>query len=296
MSELLASIVSATRARLAERKARTPQRDLEHRVADAAPARSLLGAVEALPFSVIAEHKRRSPSGGAMNAENLRECLAVYGRLPWVSAVSVLTDEDHFDGSLADLALARAHVGDRPILRKDFIVDEYQVWEARAHDADAILLMTALHGSSPQTFARLFELATELGLDCLIELGLGDGDPKELAAMVPSAARLWGVNSRAFVGNAEQQAASRGSLERGGRDLFTSLERHDELLPLVPAGAVAVAESGLNTAEELLASADKGFRAALIGTAFVKGPARVEDVARELGRAFEGDRLKTGLG
>jgi indole-3-glycerol phosphate synthase len=230
-----------------------------------------------------------------MNPANTRQCLEVYGTLPWVSAVSVLTDGDHFDGALDDLSLARRHVGERPILRKDFIVDEYQVWEARAFGADAILLMTALHGRSHDTFARLFELATEVGLDCLIELGLGDGDPQELASMVPPQAKLWGVNARAFQGGARQQAESTSSLERGGRDLFTSLSRHDELLPLVPSGALAVAESGLCTAGELLAAAEKGFSAALIGTAFVKGPATVQQVASEFGRAFDGNRLRTVL-
>jgi indole-3-glycerol phosphate synthase len=294
LSELLDTIVRATRTRIEERRARVPQSELERRVAAAPPPRSLFRALSAEPFSVIAEHKRRSPSGGAMNADNTARCLQVYGTLPWVSAVSVLTDEDHFDGSLDDLALARKHVGERPILRKDFIVDEYQVWEARAFDADAILLMTAVHTRTPDTFVRLFQLATELGLECLIELGLGDGDPEELAKMVPSTAKLWGVNARAFSGNAKQQAESEGSLERGGRDLFTSLDRHDELLPLVPPGAIAVAESGLKTVNELVATAHKGFRAALIGTAFVKGPASVEAVASELGSAFEGARFLRG--
>jgi indole-3-glycerol phosphate synthase len=293
MSELLDTIVSATRARIEERKSRLPQSELERRVADAAPPRSLYAALCAQPFSVIAEHKRRSPSGGAMSADNVARCLQVYGEQPWVSAVSVLTDEDHFDGSLDDLATARKLVGERPLLRKDFIVDEYQVWEARAFDADAILLMTAVHGRSRETFARLFELGTELGLDCLIELGLGDGDPEELASMVPSGAKLWGVNSRAFSGNAEQRAESEGSLRSGGRDLFTSLSRHDDLLPLVPKGALAVAESGLRTVEELVATAHKGFAAALIGTAFLKGPKSVQAVASELGRAFDGNRLRT---
>jgi indole-3-glycerol phosphate synthase len=287
MSQLLDTILKATRARIQERKVALPLGELERRARETPLPRSFAGALRARPFSVVAEHKRRSPSGGSMLAGNVDRCLGVYSALPWVSALSVLTDGDHFDGSLDDLARARALGGERPILRKDFIVDEYQVHEARAFGADASLLMTAVHARSPETFRRLFRLATELGLECLIEIGLGDGDPKDLVAMVPEEAVLWGVNARAFVGSRELREQSRASLEGGGRDLLTSLDRHDELLPLVPKGALAVAESGLRTAEELRATAAKGYRAALIGTAFLKGPNSVEDVASELGGAFE---------
>lgn len=286
MSQLLDTIVAATRARVAERRARVPRAEIERRALAAPHPRSLSQALLARPFSVIAEHKRSSPSGGKMDTGNVARCLDVYGREPWVSAISVLTDVDHFDGSLDDLERARQLCGERPILRKDFIVDEYQVYEARAHGADAILLMTAVHTRSREDFARLFELASELGLECLIELGLGDGDPRELATMVPAAAKIWGVNSRAFQGTERQREESRASLESGGRDLFTSLERHDELLPLVPPGAIAVAESGLHTADDLRRTRAKGYRAALIGTAFVKGPQSIESVAEEFRRAF----------
>lgn len=286
MSELLDTIVAATRARIEERRSRVSSSEMTRRALAAPLPRSLSRALLAQPFSVIAEHKRRSPSGGSMNAENVGRCLDVYAREPWVSAISVLTDIDHFGGSLADLEAARVRCGERPILRKDFIVDDYQVYEARAHGADAILLMTAVHTRSRGDFARLFELATELGLECLIELGLGDGDPRELATMVPAGAKLWGVNSRAFQGNDRQRDASRASLESGGRDLFTSLERHDELLPLVPDGAIAVAESGLHTGAELRATRAKGYRAALIGTAFVKGPTPIEAVAADFRQAL----------
>jgi indole-3-glycerol phosphate synthase len=286
MPQLLETIVAATRARIEERKARVSLSEMTRRALAAPAPRSLSAALLAQEFSVIAEYKRRSPSGGAMSKSNVDRCLEVYAAEPWVSAISVLTDVDHFDGALEDLEMARARCGNRPILRKDFIVDEYQVFEARASGADAILLMTAIHSRSRDTFARLFELATELELDCLIELGLGDGDPRDLATMVPAAATLWGVNSRAFQGNQQQRDESEQSLERGGRDLFTSLERHDELLPLVPLGAIAIAESGLHTSRELIATQAKGYRAALIGTAFVKGPTPIDTVVAELRRAF----------
>lgn len=295
MSRLLDTIVQATRLRLEERKARCPQSELEQRVKDAPEVRPLSEALASRDFSVIAEHKVRSPSGGDMLPSNLERCLDVYASTPWISAISVLTNEDHFKGSLDDLVRARSRCGARPVLRKDFIVDEYQVYEARAFGADAMLLMTAVHARSPELFKRLFQLATELGLDCLIEIGMGDGDPAELSKMVPPAAKVWGVNARAFVGSLDGTAReSRESVQSGGADLLTSLGRHDDMFHLVPAGALAVAESGIRNAEDLIQTAAKGYRAALIGTAFLKGPRSVEDVLGDLGSAFEDSgRLRT---
>lgn len=287
MSPLLQGILTASRARTAERMKVRPQAELERTIADLGPRRSLAEAL-AGRFSVIAEHKRRSPSGGNMDERNLERALGLYAETPWISAVSVLTDEDHFNGSLWDLQAARAACGDKPILRKDFIVDEYQVYEACAFGADAILLMATLHYEDPGRLQALFQLASELGLDALCEIGMGSESPEKLAEIVPSGARIWGVNARTFGGVLGVRAAiSRISTSLVGKDLRTSLKEHSRLRALVPAGTIAVAESGIHSARDLVATRARGYDAALIGTAFLKGPRPIEEVIAELGIAFD---------
>ena len=235
-------------------------------------------------FSVIAEHKRRSPSGGDMNADNVAQAFQAYAEVPWISAISVLTDEDHFKGSVQDLQRARAVTGNRPILRKDFIVEDYQVYEARAFGADAILLMATLHAEDPTRLLRLFQLAQELKLDALLEVGMGSQAPEDLAKIVPPGARIWGINARSFGGVFGFRAAlSRVTTSLFGRDIRTSLKEHSRLRALIPAGRLAVAESGIHSAADLSDACRLGYDAALIGTAFLKGPKTVQQVISELG-------------
>lgn len=285
MSPLLERIVRDTRKRLEERKRKEPLEELKRRLADAPPARSLQDALRGR-FSVIAEHKRRSPSAGQMQAANLEECLAVYAETPWISAVSVLTDVDHFSGAPGDLQAARRRCPDKPLLRKDFIIDEYQVVEARVLGADAILLMAVLFAGEPARMRQLYEQATELGLDVLCEIGMGaDESGDALARIVPAEAPLWGINSRKFGGKLGV---------RDGRDLLVDTARHKTLRGLVPDGKIAVAESGIHTAADLGAARAAGYDAALIGTAFLQGPESVREVVAEMGRAFERDEEARG--
>ncbi|HEX9621999.1 MAG TPA: indole-3-glycerol phosphate synthase TrpC [Polyangiaceae bacterium] len=281
MTDLLGTIVENARRRCAERMRRVPESELLRQVDDAEPPRSLYAALDGR-FSVIAEHKRRSPSGGGMNADNLSRALDVYAAADWVSAISVLTDEDYFSGSLGDLQAARKKAGGRPVLRKDFIVEEYQVLEARAFGADAFLLMTALFSDAPDRLRALFELGRSLGMDALFEIGEQDRPAAELAQCIPNDARIWGVNSRKF----ENETANGAANAANGRDASTSLLRHASLLRLVPEGKIAVAESGILDAADLRTTRDAGYHAALIGTAFLKGPRPIEAVARELAGVF----------
>jgi indole-3-glycerol phosphate synthase len=284
MSPLLQGILAASHARTEERAKVRPQSELERMIADLPPRRSLQQALSGR-FSVIAEHKRRSPSGGDMNALNLERALGVYAETPWISAVSVLTDEDHFKGSIWDLQAARAVCGERPILRKDFIVDEYQVYEAAAFGADAILLMATLHAEDPARLQRLFQLTQELQLDALLEIGMGSDDPENLAKIVPQGAKIWGINARTFGGVFGVRAAlSRLTVSLFGKDLRTHLSEHKRLRKLIPAGCLAVAESGIHHAKDLSTSRAAGYDAALIGTAFLKGPRSIEDVIADLNR------------
>lgn len=287
---LLDAIVDQSRRRTAERRARRPIEDVQRAAADAPPARSLYAALSP-GFGVIAEHKRRSPSAGAMRAENVAECVAAYEATPWVTALSVLTDEDHFGGSMEDLTAIRARTT-KPILRKDFIVEPYQVVEARAAGADAILLMCTLHVGERARMQDLYDLARSLGLDVLVEVvGMSERPEEELVALVPEGAGIWGMNARRSLGGRAgiKTGVSRLLFQVTGRDTLTDTRRHQDLRRLVPPGPLAVAESGITTAVELAEVRAAGYDAALVGTAFLKGPKSVADVVRELGMAFGGE-------
>lgn len=130
LSPLFNTILTATKAQLEARASRRPLGQLRRAASDAPTVRSFAEALRSSPFSVIAEHKRRSPSGGDMKPENVSQAYAAYD-VPWISAISVLTDVDHFNGSVDELGRARRACPNKPILRKDFIIDDYQIYEAR---------------------------------------------------------------------------------------------------------------------------------------------------------------------
>jgi indole-3-glycerol phosphate synthase len=262
-----------------------PIAEVRARLRDAAPVRSFHDAL-ARGFSVIAEHKRRSPSGGAMDPKNVALAYETYAKTPWVSAVSVLTDEDYFAGSLDDLSSARSKVG-KPVLRKDFIVDEYQVEEARAFGADAILLMASVLVRDPPKMEALHALARSLDLDVLVEIGETERSIQELAELVPASARVVGVNARSFAAKNRDGGKADPSARH---DLPTDVRRHAEFRRLVAPGKIAVAESGISTAAELWQARTAGYDAALVGTAFLSGPRDVASVVAELGSVFrDGD-------
>jgi indole-3-glycerol phosphate synthase len=254
---------------------------LQARVADAPPVRSLHDAI-AKGFGVIAEYKRRSPSGGASDPANLAAAYRTYAETPWIVAVSVLTDEPYFGGSIDDLGVARERVR-KPVLRKDFIVDDYQVVEARAFGADAILLMASVLVDDPALMRRLYEQARALGLDVLVELGMTERRIEDLVGVVPTEARVWGINARQFA----KRTASDSSFTPGQKhDLPTDVGAHLEFRKLIPPGRLAVAESGIKHASELAAARTAGYDAALVGTAFLSAEHRIEEVVRDLGTVF----------
>jgi indole-3-glycerol phosphate synthase len=247
--DVLARILDSTRAEVERRRHAVPLAQLEDaaRTAEHAPAgsRRLSEALSGEGMSVIAEFKRRSPSAGELRAgADVAEVARAYARAG-AAALSVLTEGPHFGGSLDDLRAARAAC-DLPILRKDFIVDEYQLAEARAAGADAVLLIVA--ALPEDELAALHTRALELGLDVLVEVH----DEDELAIALAADASLIGVNNRDL------------------RDFSVDIGRTSELMRGLSAGVTVVSESGIGTAEQLRALHEEGVAAVLVGESLMR--------------------------
>ena len=244
--DLLAAIVAATRRIVEVREAREPLAALARR-ADRVErgGKRLLSALTRLDrVNVIAECKRRSPSRGVLRAEYDPVAIARGYVDAGAAAISVLTEPTFFDGSIEHLAAIRAAV-DAPLLRKDFIVSEYQLLEAKAAGADAVLLIVAALRSSE--LASLLSSATTLGLDALVEAHDGD----EVTIALTAGARIVGVNNRNL------------------RTLDVDIEASERLIGQIPEDVVAVSESGLRSAEDLVRLQALGYRAFLIGERFM---------------------------
>ena len=255
----LTPIIERTRHDVAVREQDTPiaavrRAGAARMVAD--PPRGFATALRAPGISVIAEHKRSSPSAGVIRDDLvLEDVVGAYER-GGAAALSVLTEEHSFSGSLDDLAAARAS-SVLPILRKDFIVTSYQVAESQARGADAILLIVA--ALAPADLERLHGEATAMGLDVLVEVH--DGPELEVACAI--GATVIGVNNRDLT------------------TLVVDTERTFELLDAMPSGAVVVSESGWGTRAELDRLATAGVDAVLVGEALMRS-ADVEDACRTL--------------
>ncbi len=240
MSDILDEIVTNTRDRIARSKAATDTTMLRAMPAYNATRRGFVDALRAPGISIIAEHKRRSPSKGTIREDmTLRDIVLAYGR-GGAAAVSVLTEPDYFGGSLDDLASAREH-SSLPLLRKDFIVDEYQLHEARAWGADAVLLIAA--ALEPSNLNDLHAAARDLGLDVLVEVH----EPEELEGLDLQKIRMIGVNNR--------------DLRTFTVDLATS----ETIFPLLPAHTLRVSESGFHTADDVRFAGKIGADAVLVG-------------------------------
>ena len=244
--DLLRAIVAATRRIVDTRRAREPMTALERRASAASPRGSrfedALGVADRV--NVIAECKRRSPSKGVLAEVYDPVRIAAQYEQGGAAAISVLTEPTFFDGSLEHLAAVRARVG-LPLLRKDFIVDEYQLFEARAAGADAVLLIVA--ALEQRNLVALQARAWELGLATLVEVH----DETELARAIDSGARVIGVNNRNL------------------RTLRVDVDASGRLAARIPRNAIGVSESGLKSRDELDRLASSGYRAFLIGERFM---------------------------
>lgn len=258
---ILDAIIVDVRRELAEARQKRPLSELRRMMADAPKVRSFKGALQA-GFGIIAEIKERSPSHGPMRRENVAAAAEAYERSGIARAISVLTNNSHFGMSMERLREVKAG-GSKPVLRKDFIFDDYQVHEARAFGADAILLMANL--LEPEEMKLLHARARELGMDVLFEC-----HTQEQIAALPEGAEIYGINSRTFNSGKGRYGVS-ALLGRLGssKDLTVDLDRF-ELGRFVPKGAIKVAESGVSAGTIRRVRDELGYHAALVGTCFLK--------------------------
>ncbi len=255
MSDVLLRILADTRAETARRKAQTPLSDMERKVRDAqeiyGPVRGFEAALTrkaaAGQDALIAELKRKSPSGGDIRPGFDPASLAQEYERAGAACLSVLTDLPYFGGTEADLHAARAATR-LPVLRKDFIVDPWQLAETRAMGADCALLIVA--ALTDAELRELFDAARSYGLDVLVEAH----DREEFDRAASLGATLLGVNNRNL------------------RTLVTDLATTEELAPLLPAGAALVAESGLKVRADLERLHKVGARRFLVGESLLRQP------------------------
>jgi len=258
---ILGRIVAAKRRELERRRLEEPLGVLRTRLAQAAPpTRSLAQALRGASLGLIAEVKRASPSRGVLRADLDPQALARTYVRSGAAAISVLTEKQHFRGSLADLEAVRAVLDGRsdprpPLLRKDFLFDAYHLFEARVYGADAVLLIAAI--LNPKRLAELLALARTLGMECLVEVH----DERELERALAADAQVIGINNRDL------------------RTFEVDLALSERLRPLIPADRVVVVESGIRTRADVERLQALGVNAVLIGEALVTA----EDAGGKIG-------------
>jgi indole-3-glycerol phosphate synthase len=262
---MIEQLIDGARQGVELRRRDLPQADLESRLSARDEDRPFNEALVRPGLSLIAEFKRRSPSAGQIAPEttDVAERVRAYER-GGAAAASVLTDEPHFGGSLEDLRQARAACG-MPIIRKDFIVDRYQLYEAAVNGADAVLLI--VRALDDADLRALYEEARSIDLDCLVEVH----NAAELERALEAGAEVIGINNR--------------DLDEQTVDVATTYE----LMPDVPAGKTVVAESGISARSELEELERVGVDAVLIGGALMLAE-DPEAKTRELAGADEGTR------
>jgi len=261
---VLEQIIDGVREDLAARVARTSLDELRSLVERVAPARDALAVLRAGDgVKVIAEVKRSSPSKGALAMIADPAGLAAHYAAGGASLISVLTEQRRFGGSLEDLAAVRAAV-DVPVLRKDFVVSAYQLWEARAHGADAVLLIVS--ALDQRTLVGMREIAESLGMTALVEVH----DEAETDRAVDAGSRVIGVNAR----NLKTLEVDRGTFAR--------------LAPRIPAEIIKVAESGVRGPKDVRDHARAGADAVLVGESLVTGGRPREAVADLIAAGLKG--------
>jgi indole-3-glycerol phosphate synthase len=245
---ILDRIVATKLREIETARRRVTLQTLEGRVHNLPPARGFAATLRRPgEIQVIAEVKQASPSAGVIRTDFDPVVIARTYERHHAACLSVLTDTDFFKGSLADLEAVRSHVS-IPLLRKDFVLDRYQLLEARAAGADAALLIAEILPGD--RLAELRREAVELGLDVLVELH----DREQLTRVIDSGATLVGVNNRDL------------------RTFHTRLEHTLDILPAIPPGITVVSESGIKTSADMKRLADVGVHAVLVGESLMRSP------------------------
>jgi len=259
-ARILEEIVRHKRTEIAARRSTRPFAEIRRAAESAEPARGFAAAIRNTRHAVIAELKRASPSEGVIRADFDPAAIAASYRCAGATALSVLTDERFFMGSDDHLGVARARSG-LPVLRKDFVIDPYQVYESRALGADCLLLIAA--ALAAEDLPELASLADDVGIDVLIEVH----DGEELDRALALGPKLVGINNRDLA------------------TFTTRLETTLDLLGRIPAGVTVVTESGIHRPEDVRRLRDAGVHAFLVGTAFM----READPGLALKRLFAAD-------
>jgi indole-3-glycerol phosphate synthase len=254
---VLSSIIEGVREDLAAR--RLPMGQLQEAIETAPAVRDCLPFLLTSEMSVIAEVKRSSPSKGSLATITDPAGLAAQYEEAGAQVVSVLTEQRRFGGSLADLDAVRKTI-ELPILRKDFMVDEYQFYEARAHGADVVLLIVA--ALSKNQLEDYFHLSTELGMRSLIEVHTHD----ELERALEISPQIIGVNSRNL------------------KTLEVDARAFAELIPQIPVNIARVAESRISSRDEVVFAQECGATAILVGEALVRSESPSVAINQLLGR------------
>ncbi len=246
MNTILDKIVATKCREIDEARNRASERELEHQLAAAPPVRNFRAALQSSnDIQVIAEVKKASPSAGVLRADFHPVELARIYEQHGAACISVLTDEPFFQGHLSHLTAIRAAVTP-PILRKDFILDRYQLLEARVAGADSVLLIAEILAGP--TLGQLLDETHQLGMQALVELY----DTENLPRVLDSGAELIGVNNRDL------------------RTFTTSLEHTLEVAPRVPVHCCLVSESGIRTRQDVLRLKAAGVRAILVGETLMR--------------------------
>lgn len=248
MADILARIVETKWGEIATAKARVPEAELRGRIPDLPPPRGFARALR-VPgeVRVIAEVKKASPSAGVIRSDFDPVAIGRTYVAHGAAALSVLTDEAYFQGKLEYLAAVRAAVA-VPCLRKEFILDHYQLLEARAAGADAVLLIAEILPG--ERLKELHQEAIALGLDVLVELH----DAEQLPRVLDCGATVVGINNRDL------------------RSFVTRLEHTLDLLPRIPAGVTVVSESGIKTRADMARLKAAGVHAVLVGESLMRSP------------------------
>ncbi len=256
---ILDEIIATNRKLLDKRKEARPPAELESICSNRKPPQDAIAALSQPGISLIAEIKRASPSRGPLAPDLNAASLAKTYETGGAAAISVLTETEYFKGSIADLEAVRGAVG-LPILRKDFIFDSYQVWEARAIGADIVLLIAA--ALPAEAMARLYQLVNELGMTPLIEVH----NREELERVLALGPPVIGINNRNLA------------------DFSVSLQTTLELGSSIPKDKILVSESGIHTREDVEILETAGVNAILVGEVLVKSSDPAAKIRELLGK------------